>query len=137
IGKAERKIEGELSEWTRIAVPFEYYSSNTPEKLNIIISSSNYYSRLAIGGGNTLWVDDVELVSKSTGIAAINEELTLYTQPGELYVNSDKPGSLTIYTLQGSVWLQKNIAAGQTSISLPKGLYIVKINNIARKVLIK
>jgi hypothetical protein len=139
IGIAEYKIEVELSDWTRIAIPFVYPNNNTstPEKLNIIISSANYNDRNAIGNGNILWADDVELVFKSSGITEINEGITLYTQPGELYVNSDKPGSLTIYTLQGSTYLQKNIAAGLTSISLPKGIYIVKINNKAEKVIIK
>jgi hypothetical protein len=137
IGKAEYQIDGELGEWKRIAIPFEYYNNSTPEKLNVIISSSNYYDRDAIGEGNILWADDVELVFKSTtGITEINEGVTLYTQPGKLYVSSDKPGNLVIYTLQGSTCFQKNIAAGQTSISLPKGFYIVKINDKARKVVI-
>jgi hypothetical protein len=137
IAKAEHQIKGELNEWTRIAVPFIYSNDHTPEKLNIIISSANYYYRTAIGEGNTLWADDVELVFKSSGITEVNEGITLYTQLGELYVNSNKPGSLTIYTLQGSTYFQKNIAAGLTSVSLPKGVYIVKINNKAEKVIIK
>lgn len=66
IGKAEYRISGNLEEWTRIAIPFEYYSSSTPEKLNVIISSANYYNRGAIGDGNVLWADDVELVYKTT-----------------------------------------------------------------------
>ncbi|MDR1200427.1 MAG: PCMD domain-containing protein [Tannerellaceae bacterium] len=320
IGKAEYKISGELNDWTRIAIPFEYYSSSTPEKLNIIISSANYFDRNAIGNGNVLWADDVELVFKSTikqtelsipslpyecfygreaafvptsndtyteikisiedptvvtiengimrflsigstrvtvsqagnssftganstitvtvkpapltvelrdittesdtepvysfsykgltnddlnivqsrpeqvfgtlplaqaytdkgekvtfpaeagtytikwrqkpvaynynvkvdetvktltvtertttGITEINEGITIYTHAGKLYVNSNKPGNLAIYTLQGSKYLQKNIDAGLTSVSLPKGLYIVKINGNAQKVII-
>jgi hypothetical protein len=137
IGKAEYQISGELGDWTRIAIPFEYYNNSTPEKLNVIISSGNYYNREAIGNGNILWADDVELVSKSTGITEISAGVALYTSPGNLYINSDKPGHVTIYTLQGSNYLQKNIASGLTSISLPKGLYIVKINDKARKVMIK
>jgi hypothetical protein len=137
IGKAERQISGELDDWTRIAIPFEYYNNSTPEKLNVIISSANYYDRGAIGKENVLWADDVELVFKSaTGITEINEEVTLYTQAGTLYISSDKPENVTIYTLQGSTCFQKNIAAGLTNISLPKGFYIVKINDKARKVVI-
>ncbi|MDR1624716.1 MAG: PCMD domain-containing protein [Tannerellaceae bacterium] len=320
IGKAEYQISGELGDWTRIAVPFEYYGSRRPEKLNVIISSANYYDRGAIGKENILWADDVELVFKSTikqtelsmpnlpydcfygsettfiptsndtnteiqisvedpaivtiengimkflsvgstrvtvsqagnnlftgaestitvtvkpaplnvslchmttepdtepvytfiyegltdvdwnivqskpeevfgtlplaqaytdkgekvtfpaeaglytikwlqkpvaynytvrvdetgrtltvterpttGITEIGEGITIYTHSGKLYVNSDRPVHIAIYTLQGSNYLQKNIAAGPTSVSLPKGLYIVKINNKARKVVI-
>jgi hypothetical protein len=321
IGKAEYQISGEPGDWTRIAIPFEYYSSRRPEKLNVIISSANYYDRGAIGNGNILWADDVELVFKSTikqtelsipglpyecfygsetafipasndtnteiqisvedpaivtiengimkfrnagrtrvtvsqagnnlftgaestitvtvkpapltvglchattesdtdpvyafiyegltdadgdivwsrpeqvfgtlplaqaytdkgekvtfpaeagtytikwlqkpvaynyavrvdetertltvtersttGITEISEGVTVYTHPGKLCINSDKPANAAIYTLQGSACFQKNIAAGQTSVSLPKGLYIVKINNSVRKVVIQ
>ncbi|MDR0749694.1 MAG: PCMD domain-containing protein [Tannerellaceae bacterium] len=320
IGKAEYQISGELGDWTRIAIPFEYYGNRSPEKLNVIISSANYYDRGAIGNGNVLWADDVELVFKSTikqtklsipdlpyecfygrettfiptsndtdteiqisvedpaivtiengimkflnvghtrvtvrqvgnniftgaestitvtvkpapllvslchtttesdtepvysfiyegltdadwdivqskpeevfetlplaqaytdkgekvtfpaepgiytikwlqkpvaynyavttddayrtltvterattGITEISEGVAIYTHQGKLYINSDKPVHAAVYTLQGSVRFQKNMAAGQTSVSLPKGLYIVKIDNKARKVVI-
>ncbi len=86
IGKAEYRISGNLDEWTRIAIPFVYNSSGTPEKLNIIISSANYYDRSAIGAGNILWADDVELVFKRVYAETILAMPTLY---GECYYGKD------------------------------------------------
>ncbi|WP_163319921.1 MBG domain-containing protein [Dysgonomonas sp. 520] len=62
IGKAEYNIEGVLADWTRISLPVEYKSDETPEKMNIILSSANYWDRSVIKNGNTLWADDVHYV---------------------------------------------------------------------------
>ncbi len=51
-----------ISNWEKIEIPIEYYSNSLPEKLNIIISSSDYFHRDNIGDGNTLWADDFEFV---------------------------------------------------------------------------
>ena len=61
----ERKSYGQ---WTNIRVPI-YYSNNTaPEKMNIIFSASQYPNyRISTGmyAGNSLYVDDVELIYSS------------------------------------------------------------------------
>lgn len=51
-----------ISEWTEILVPIEYYNDEIPEKLNVIISSADYFNRGNIGKDNTLWADDFEFV---------------------------------------------------------------------------
>ena len=51
--------------WTRIAVPIYYFNSEAPQKMNIIFSASNYPNYRANSGlyaGNSLYIDDVELV---------------------------------------------------------------------------
>lgn len=65
VASCEYSIEGALNDWTRIAVPLEYKSDKNPEKMAVIISSSNYWSRAEINSGNILWADDVELVYNS------------------------------------------------------------------------
>lgn len=138
IGKAEYRISGELNEWTRIAVPFQYSSDRIPEKLNVIISSANYYDRNAIGKGNILWADDIELKGKNiTGITSINSGINIYTQSGTLYVNSNKNGTLNVYAINGNKYASKKVSPGTTSLSLPKGVYIVEINKITQKVAVK
>lgn len=62
IGKAEYNIATQLDEWTRISIPVEYYTDDTPEKVNIILSAANYWVRSEINSGNFLWADDVELL---------------------------------------------------------------------------
>ncbi len=64
IGKAEFKIEGELSDWTRISVPVDYLSEEAPEKMNITISGADYCNRSLIKENNTLSVQSVELIYK-------------------------------------------------------------------------
>lgn len=51
-----------ISKWEKIEIPIDYYSNSLPEKLNIIISSSDYFNRKNIGDKNTLWADDFKFV---------------------------------------------------------------------------
>ena len=61
----ERKQYGN---WTNIRVPIYYFNSDAPTKMNIIFSASNYPNFRANSGlyaGNSLYVDDVELIYSS------------------------------------------------------------------------
>ena len=50
-------------EWTEKVIEFDYKSDVLPEKLNIILSSADYFGdRNSIGAGNTLDVDSVRLL---------------------------------------------------------------------------
>ncbi|MBQ2440648.1 MAG: hypothetical protein II502_00470, partial [Paludibacteraceae bacterium] len=71
IQKAEQIAEGwlyqkkEYSNWTNIRIPIYYMNNNVPEKMNIIFSASNYPNYRSSAGlysGNSLYVDDVELI---------------------------------------------------------------------------
>ena len=61
----ERKT---YEEWTNIRVPIYYFNNDVPEMMNIIFSASNYPNFRANDGlyeGNSLYVDDVELIYSS------------------------------------------------------------------------
>ena len=61
----ERK---QYSNWTKITVPIYYFNNDVPTKMNIIFSASNYPNYRANSGlyaGNSLYVDDVELIYSS------------------------------------------------------------------------
>ena len=66
ISKSENYIEGNIDTWTQKVFPIEYLTESTPEKLNIVIASSDYFNRPKLGVNNTLDVDDVTLVYYST-----------------------------------------------------------------------
>ncbi|NCC98972.1 MAG: hypothetical protein EOL95_04600 [Bacteroidia bacterium] len=54
--------------WTLVKVPITYYNDLIPEKMNIILSASNYPNFRANGGlydGNSLLVDDISLIYSS------------------------------------------------------------------------
>jgi hypothetical protein len=55
--------------WTNIRVPIYYFNNEEPTKMNIIFSASNYPNYRANSGlytGNSLYVDDVELIYASS-----------------------------------------------------------------------
>jgi len=55
-------------DWVNIRVPIYYMNNNTPQKMNIIFSASNYPNFRANSGlyaGNSLYVDDVEMIYSS------------------------------------------------------------------------
>lgn len=61
----ERKT---YDQWTNLRIPIYYINDNTPKKCNLILSASNYPNFRATDGlydGNSLYVDDVELIYSS------------------------------------------------------------------------
>lgn len=61
----ERKTYGE---WTNIRVPIYYFNNDVPTMMNIIFSASNYpnfRANVGLYDGNSLYVDDVELIYSS------------------------------------------------------------------------
>lgn len=66
IASADKTITGDFAEWTYVAVPLTYKNKEVkPEKVNIVLSASDYYNRKNLGGGNTLWADDFRFVYNS------------------------------------------------------------------------
>lgn len=62
ISKSELAITDNTSEWKQFTLPLSYLSNNVPEKINVIISATNYWNRNSIQKEGTLWVDDVYFV---------------------------------------------------------------------------
>lgn len=92
IAKTENYIEGDITEWKRVAFPITYLTNSTPEKLNIVLASSDYFNRPNLGVGNEFDIDDVELIYNSqlaslayngTAIEGFNKENQYYTVTGE------------------------------------------------------
>ena len=70
-GKLIAKMDKELSEltedWVDLEIPFEYVDAESvPEKVNVIISSADYWTRANLQANSTLLVDDVDFVYYST-----------------------------------------------------------------------
>ena len=58
----------QYSQWTNIRVPIYYMNNQTPQKMNIIFSASNYPNFRANSGlytGNSLYVDDIQMIYSS------------------------------------------------------------------------
>lgn len=68
IASAEYEILGDYSDWQLVTIPLKYEEGTeaiTPEKVNVIISCADYWTRPNIGKDNVLWADDFEFVYNS------------------------------------------------------------------------
>jgi hypothetical protein len=68
-----------------------------------------------------------------------NEAFTapaIWSYGNSLHVRTPQPAALKVYTLSGALFRRQTLPAGETSISLPQGTYIVKIGSVAAKVTI-
>lgn len=55
-------ITGDATDWTQFIQPLEYVSTSTPAKFNIVIAANSYFSSTGIGDGNSITVDDVQVI---------------------------------------------------------------------------
>ncbi len=63
IGKIIATITEDASDWTLFHADFEYLSDATPEYINVILASGDYFGGASVvGNGNMLTVDDVKLI---------------------------------------------------------------------------
>lgn len=82
IATAEYDIKSNLNEWTRISVPINYKTDSIPEKINVILSSCNYWDRSKIDASNILWADDIKFI--------YNSQLEKLCYDGEVLSNFQK-----------------------------------------------
>jgi len=71
---------------------------------------------------------------------AANEDIAgdaIWTEGSTLYIRTAKPSPLTIYTVTGSTHTRQTLPAGETSFTLPRGLYIINVGSTVRKAVIK
>lgn len=109
ISKSENYIEGNISEWTQFTYPIDYVSDGTPEKINVILSSSDYFNRAELGKDNKFWVDDVKFIyySRLASISLKEEAVTLedgkYDYPVDkvLDFSEEDKAEAVKYTLEG------------------------------------
>ena len=88
-GKLIAKMDKELSEltedWVDLEIPFEYVDMESiPEKMNVIISSADYWTRANLQANSTLLVDDVDFVYYST-LTALEVKGEVVTLEGGKY----------------------------------------------------
>lgn len=80
-GKYEVPKDQNISDWSEVLIPIDYKSNSIPEKLNVIISSADYFNRGNIGKDNTLWTDDFEFIYYSE-LASLSYDGVNYFQKG-------------------------------------------------------
>jgi len=72
----------------------------------------------------------------SSNIQPQKKNYTLFSQSGTLIIETENPQTLQIYNVTGSLTTAKVANAGQTSIPLTSGIYIVRLGNTVQKVVV-
>ena len=62
IASLDYEITETTTGWQEVTLPLNYQSNSTPEKLNIIFSAGDYWTRANLKGGSELHIDDVQFV---------------------------------------------------------------------------
>ncbi len=137
-------IGGTHENWTRIAIPFNYFDERTPEYLLLILTSGN--GTTPIEGSYALF-DDLEIIDDwqaihdnpldQVGIYVIEKTLYIKNLPEDLIKHSN----LEILDLTGRLVWQSKIHSNKVSLAptnILNGIYIVKISSadhvISRKI---
>lgn len=107
VASCEYKISEAIADWTNITVPLTYKTTTVaPEKMNVVISAADYWTRANIIPYNTLTVDDVKFLYYSrlasltvdgTAVADFASDKYDYTIPAVLPETTDG----IAYTLLG------------------------------------
>jgi hypothetical protein len=72
--------------------------------------------------------------TESTGNQLVTKE-SVWSADGALYINAATPGVVAVYNITGQLVKQEGVS-GSKSFTLPKGIYIVKFNGKATKVIL-
>lgn len=65
------------------------------------------------------------------------EEVNAYGVPGAILVTSPKTCTATVYNISGQTIAKTAINEGVNTIALPKGLYVIKVDNLAARVIVR
>jgi hypothetical protein len=85
----------------------------------------------------------IPIIGKSAPVTVTangNEDIAsakLYASEGRLHIHTLKDDELKVYTPAGQLYSQQHISAGQTSIPLARGLYIVTLGKRTEKVYVR
>ncbi len=61
----------------------------------------------------------------------------LWTADGYLYILTSQPANVYVLSMTGRIVANQKVSAGETSISLGKGIYIVKVDNKVTKIIVR
>ena len=94
--------------------------------------TGDYYIKIDQCYGNTNMTLSVET---SSGIGSVETSSSISLNGNTLNVNVDN-ADVRVYTLSGAAVVSEKVS-GNASFSLDKGIYIVKINNTVKKVIVR
>jgi hypothetical protein len=135
IAVANIDITDEFDSWTRISTPFVYLSNETPEYILFAMFAGDGANAMP---GSTLYIDDLELIYNSTGIASGQPELfNLFMERDHLRIIVDEHYQkdefiLEIFDLTGRSMVSTRFIPAVNNgirINIPAGIYLCNIYN--------
>lgn len=97
-----------------------------------VAAAGDYYIMIDQCYGNT----NMTFTSDGTsGIGSVGTGSSISVNGGTLNINADN-ANVRVYTVSGAAVVREKVS-GSASFSLDKGIYIVKINNTVKKVIVK
>lgn len=100
----------------------------------------NVRVRLVQTSGSRVLIDDISVTDYGdSGVEKVDYHTwDAYSLNGELVIENEVAGKgVNVYTVDGVTVYSETLSAGTVSIGLPKGLYVVVIDDFARRVLVK
>ena len=102
--------------------------------------AGNCRVRLQQTSGKRIMVDDLSITNFNSGVEEIVDYHTwdAYSLAGELVIENNRSGNtVKVYGIDGKIVYEAPLAIGNTTVKLPKALYIVVVDDFARRVLVK
>ena len=133
IASLDYEITETTTTWQEVTIPLNYQSNSVPEKLNVIFSAGDYWTRANLKGNSELHIDDVQFVYYSelasltfngndifkAGEAAYDLSDTKYDADKLAYTANgkgaivetsyDEASALLTLTVKGNDWSETNL----------------------------
>lgn len=133
IASLDYEITETTTTWQEVTIPLNYQSNSVPEKLNVIFSAGDYWTRANLKGNSELHIDDVQFVYYSelasltfngndifkAGEAAYDLSDTKYDADKLAYTANgkgaivetsyDEASALLTLTVKGNDWSTENL----------------------------
>lgn len=103
--------------------------------------AGNVYLKLQQTSGSRVHIDNIT-ATDYTSVGSVSQlyyhSWDAYNRDSKLVIENTVDGArFNIYAIDGSEWFNDTLPAGETTVDLPRGLYIVVSDDFARRVVIK
>jgi len=138
VGAAIFKPTATTTQYTKFSINFDYSNympSETPDSLNVIVTSSFKFSVTSANIGTTLFVDDLNISLTSDIENPINNACNIhYSSSKNIEIDRISTEITNIYVISilGETVINKKLSGNHLEInasSLTKGIYLVRINS--------
>lgn len=120
----------------------EYMTFNSSRDEETYVTTYTFTKDVTVAGGYYIKIDQCYgnanmtlSVETSSGIGSVETSSAISLNGNTLNINVDN-ADVRVYTLSGATVVSEKVS-GSASFSLDKGIYIVKINNTVKKVIVR